>query len=642
LGCYGNKGIQTPNIDALAKEGVLFENAYSVQPVTLPSHSSIHTGKYPFRHGVRDNNIYKLGDEHVTLAEVMAQQGYLTCAFVGSYILDHKFGLSQGFHFYNDKFIKPKQKGRLPVDRRASEVTMLATEWLEATKGELKARPFFLWLHYYDPHADYAPPEPYRSAYPDPYNGEIAYTDDWLGYFFDELRKRDLWKDTLVVLVADHGESLGEHDEQTHGMFIYSATTHVPMIIRYSGKLPAGARVEERVSQVDILPTVLGLLGFPIPEGVDGIPLLSLMTRGRADPNRPVYSEVFIPRGFGWSDLKGVRRNDWFYVSAPTPELYQQESEGKALKSLLDSHAAKAEEMSGVLHELLKKAGEAKSTKTEVSDEMAARLRALGYFVGAEERDEGAEPRQRPDPKEKIDLFNLYQRASSLTAAGATAQGTALLRQLVEADPESNRFEMELAQTLIEQGEIAEAEIHLGNIIERTPEDARAHFMLGLCYLGWGKPGPALKKLVEVTKIDPNHFQAHFQIGVLRIGQKQWKEAKAALGKALELKPNEPNTLNNLGYIAIKGEGDIEAGIALIEKALKAAPENPSVMTSLGSAYATAKQYDKAKAHLEAALEKVPDHLGIIQELMKVYRAMGDKAGVNRLKERMAAMRGPS
>ncbi|MBN2715667.1 MAG: sulfatase, partial [Deltaproteobacteria bacterium] len=270
LGCYGHKGIQTPNIDGLAREGVLFEEAFSVQPVTLPAHCSIFTGIYPFRHGVRDNNIYQLSRENETLAELLSSRGYLTTAFVASYILNHRFGLDQGFRYYNDRFVKPKQKGRLPVDRQASEVSFLATEWLREMGGELKTQPFFLWLHYYDPHADYSPPHPWNTAYGDPYDGEIAYMDDWLGYLFDELKKAGKWDNTMVVLVGDHGEGLGEHSENTHGMFIYRSTTHVPLIIRCPGRAHGGRRVTSRVSQVDILPTVMKALGHEPPKNIDG------------------------------------------------------------------------------------------------------------------------------------------------------------------------------------------------------------------------------------------------------------------------------------------------------------------------------------------------------------------------------------
>ena len=179
--CYGYDKIKTPNIDAIAGEGVLFEEAFSVQPVTLPSHCSIFTGKYPYQHGVRDNNIYRLADDNLTLAEVLQQKNYLTTAFLASYILHKRFGLHQGFDFYNDRFINPRQKGRLPVERRASEISFLASEWLDVVSHELEKRPFFLWLHYYDPHATYDPPHPYKTAYPDQYDGEIAYMDDWIG-----------------------------------------------------------------------------------------------------------------------------------------------------------------------------------------------------------------------------------------------------------------------------------------------------------------------------------------------------------------------------------------------------------------------------------------------------------------------------
>ena len=280
------------------------------------------------------------------------------------------------------------------MDRRASEVSLLAADWLEEVDDDLENRPFFLWLHYYDPHADYDPPHPYKTAYPNPYDGEIAYMDDWIGYFFDELKKRGKWDNTIVVVVADHGEGLGDYGERTHGMFIYRPTTHVPLIVRYPDKLPSGARVAQRVSTVDITPTILGILGIESDVDFDGRNLGPLIDKTASFPNRSIYSEVFIPRSFNWSELKGIRKGDRFYIEGPRPELKPLLPGKNETGDLVESEPERVAEMKDLLAEILAEAKPAKIEKVTIDDNMVERLQALGYFVGGGQ-DEPAGSRRR-------------------------------------------------------------------------------------------------------------------------------------------------------------------------------------------------------------------------------------------------------
>ena len=635
IGCYGYDRIQTPNIDAMAREGILFEEAFSVQPVTLPSHCSIFTGTYPFHHGVRDNNIYKLADENLTMAEILKQRGYLTTAFLASYILHGRFGLYQGFSFYNDRFIQPRQKGRLPVERRASEVSFLASEWLDVIKEDLEKKPFFLWLHYYDPHAGYDPPHPYKTAYSNPYDGEIAYMDDWIGYFFDELKKKGLWENTIVVLVADHGESLGHHKEKTHGIFIYRQTTHVPLIIRYPKTLSPGTRIKERVSTVDILPTLLDLLNIKVEAKMDGVSLLSLIKGTRKQPDRAIYSEAFIPKSFNWSELKGIRKGKWFYIEAPHPELYNIDAKVEISENLIEKHPQTAADLQNRLLAMLADTDSAKVEHVVADEEMVRRLQALGYFVGGgeyAEKDEAAGP--RPDPKDKVKFFNLYQRANSLIAREAYEPGALLLETIVEQDPGNHRFRMELGNAYIELERFQDAEKQFKHILSYRSQDPRLHYLLGLCYENWGKTEMALKAYREAVALNPNHFLAHFHRGLIQIKAGKWDAAERAFMEARRLKPRDPTTLNNLGYIAIKGRNDFEGGINLIRQALKRNPGNPTILGSLGSAYANAGDYEKASEHLNAALALVPDDPRFIKLLKDVYRATGELEQLSQLEKR--------
>ncbi|PXF56991.1 MAG: hypothetical protein C4B58_11350 [Deltaproteobacteria bacterium] len=633
LGCYGYDKIQTPHIDAAAKEGVLFEEAFSVQPVTLPSHCSIFTGKYPFSHGVRDNNIYRLAEENLTLAEILKERDYVTAAFISSYILDRQFGLTQGFHFYNDRFLKPKQKGRLPIDRRAAEVSILACKWLDTFKEKKDERPFFLWLHYYDPHADYDPPSPYKEAYPNPYDGEIAYMDDWIGYVFDDLKLKDLWDNTIVVLVADHGESLGEYGEQTHGIFIYRPTTNVPLIIKYPEKLPQGVRSKERVSTIDIMPTVLDLLGIKAEEKFDGQSLISLIKDKRGINERAVYSEAFIPKGFNWSELKGIRKGKWCFIEAPRPELYQIEPGEKELESLIGKYPQQAEEIKSLLYAMLTETQQAKTEQVAVNEEMIERLKGLGYFVGGGQGGEEITTSQQ-DPKDMIKLFALYQRANGLVENESYGQAVALFEKIMEQDPDNPRFLMESADININLNKFKEAEKHLKHAVSIKGKDPRCHYLLGLCYENWDKTDMAIKEYKEAIALNHNHFLAYFHLGLIYTNTGQWEKAEHAFLETRRIKPDDVSTLNNLGYIAIKGKNDFQTGIDLIKQALKITPQNQTLLSSLGWAYYNVKDYKNAVTYLEAALALEPDNRMFIQQLKAIYKALGDKERLKQLEKR--------
>lgn len=619
LACYGYAKIQTPRIDSLAAEGVLFEEAFSVQPVTLPSHSSILTGKYPFHTGVRDNNIYKLSEQNTTLAEILHDNGYLTTAFIGSYILSNEFGLAQGFDFYNDKFIKPKQKGMLPVDRRASEISFLADEWLTATENVTREVPFFLWLHYYDPHADYDPPHPYKMAYANPYDGEIAYTDDWIGFFFDSLKSRGLWDNTLIILTADHGESLGEFGEMTHGMFIYRPTTHVPLIMRWPGLLPEGKRIADRVTSVDIVPTVLDLLGIPAEVPFDGTSLTDVIRGKPAERDRLIYSETFIPRGFNWSELKGVRKGDWFFIEAPNPELYKIGKNDPETDNLYGRDTQTAGGMESELLSMMSTEDRGIEEHVVVDDEMTRKLQALGYFVAEETVKTVSEKEpSRPDPKEMIHYFNLYQRATSLISQGETETGVDLMKKVVEKDPDNPRFLVDLSSAMIDLQEYEDAEKHLKRAIELNDGNQQAHYLLGSIFREQGRTQEALAAWQKVISLNPKHYMAIFQTGMIRIESREWDQAVAAFEKCLLLRSDDPMVLNNLGYIEIIGKQNMNEGIRYIRKALEKNPDNPDILFSLGTALKKTGNYREASDCLERALVIVPDEARYQQELQSI------------------------
>ena len=347
LSSYGFRGIRTPNIDGVAAEGVLFEQATATAPMTLPSHASIFTGLIPPHHGVRDNGGFFLDPSKVTLAERMKQAGYATGAFVGAWVLDSRWGLDQGFDTYSDHFDLSKYKvvNLGTVQKKGDEVMDLALPWLES----VKQKPFFAWVHLYDPHTPYEPPEPFASRHKgQPYLGEVAYTDQVVGRLVSWLKTAGVWDHTVLVLTADHGESLGEHAEKTHTFFIYDATVHVPFIVR----TPWGdrGRSQAQVATVDLMPTVLDLVGLPPEEGIDGRSLARLVLDPGADAGGRAYSETYFTRfHYGWQHLRALRDGTWKYIDAPKPELYAIREDPGETKNVFKAYSLRAEDLRLVL-----------------------------------------------------------------------------------------------------------------------------------------------------------------------------------------------------------------------------------------------------------------------------------------------------
>src|SRR2546427_3881307 len=379
LGCYGDKQIRTPNIDALAADGTRFERAYTAVPVTLPSHTVIFTGTYPTLSGVHDFAANKLSPTQATLASVLKDNGYTTGAVIGSAVLDSRFGLNHGFDFYYDHFdFNRLQESNLDEMERPGDIVADVTlDWL--SKNYQKK--FFLWMHLYDPHYPYRPPAPYSEEYRDrPYDGEIAFADAQVGRLIEFLKDNGLYQNTVIVLSGDHGESLGEHGEKTHGFFIYNVTMHVPLIIHLPGN-PATQTVADPVSLVDLMPTVLAATGLDIPSQVQGRSLLSALRGEKIDRDRTLYGETFLPRlHFNWSELRGAENAKYHFIDAPRPELYDLTKDPGEVRNLFPEKKAVAEEMRAKLAGLIREdsAGKQLADKTGLDPALMARLKALG------------------------------------------------------------------------------------------------------------------------------------------------------------------------------------------------------------------------------------------------------------------------
>src|SRR6266446_259430 len=436
LGCYGDKQIGTPNIDALAADSSRFERAYTAVPVTLPSHTAIFTGTYPIYSGMHDFAANKLNPTQATLASVLKENGYTTGAVIGSAVLDSRFGLNHGFDFYYDHFdFNRLQESNLDEMERPGDIVADVTlDWL--SKNYQKK--FFLWMHLYDPHYPYRPPAPYSEEYRDrPYDGEIAFADAQVGRLLEFLKNKGLYQSTLIVLSGDHGESLGEHGEKTHGFFIYNATLHVPLIIHLAGGVHART-VANLVNLADLMPTVLAALNIQIPAQVQGQSLLPLMSPKKEDNARSLYAETFLPRlHFNWSELRGVETETYHFIDAPKPELYDLRKDPGETHNLYADRKAVAEEMRARLTALIRQysAGQELAEKTGLDPALMERLKSLGYagFSG------GGSPtitdRALPDPKDRIQVYELISDAIAESQHGDYTDSTEKLNLALKTEP---------------------------------------------------------------------------------------------------------------------------------------------------------------------------------------------------------------
>lgn len=457
LGCYGDARAATETLDRLASEGVRFTAAISAAPLTLPSHACLLTGMDPWRLGVRHNGIYSLAPRFVSLAERLADAGFETAAIVAGYPLSDFSGLDQGFAIYDDAI--PLESGEVyhNPERRAQEVTDAAIAWLESRPDP--ARPFLLFVHYYDPHAPYEPPARYRGGSSDAvdewdaYRGEVAYVDDQIERLLGILGRDAVLDDTLVIVTSDHGEGLMEHGEPTHGVFLYDEVLRVPLILRYPPALPAGAEIDAVVGLVDVTPTILDALGLPPDPDADGRSLWGLATGSDAQSRGEVFSETQYPRlEHGWAPLRAIRTQEWKYIDAPAPELYALQDDRGESTNVLASNEPTAGRLRTSLEDAFRSATEGEAAEVTAQD--LERLQALGYLQSAD----GADEATGPDPKTMIALDAALQRASAEIAAGRFREAEARLIDVVAGDPGNVAALSRLGDVRVVQKDFAGAE----------------------------------------------------------------------------------------------------------------------------------------------------------------------------------------
>ena len=639
LGCYGFAGIETPNIDGLAAEGVLFEHATATVPLTFPSHSSIFTGLVPPHHGVRDNGGFFLDDANVTLAERLHQAGYTTGAFIGAWVLEAKWGLAQGFDEYSDRFDLSKYKvvSLGTVQKPGDEVMDGALAWLE----KVGSRKFFAWVHLYDPHTPYEPPEPFASRYKNqPYLGEIAYADKVVGRLLTWLRDRRLLDQTLVVLTGDHGESLGDHGESTHAYFIYDATTHVPLIVR----TPWGVRGRrsQQASGVDIMPTVLDLLGLPPQDGLDGRSLALALLAPETSADTLAYSETYFPRyHFGWQHLRGVRSLRYKYIDAPQPELYDLQQDPGETNNIYKAFSRRAEELRLRMDAMTKEGAAAAPERRSLDPDTLQRLAALGYVGNVIDLDPKA---VLPDPKEKLPLFALMNTAKRLAQEEDRLEdGVAKMREVIARDPNIMDAHLTLGNWLVRlrRGDEAIAafkaaltlkpddDIALGNLarilrargrtrdalealevfraaLRVNPKNPQAWYQLATLYLDLGRMGDAETSFKETLAANPKMGAAWSGLGAIAFERGQIETAEEQVRKGLELEPRLRTGLYNLARIR-EARGDVAGAERLYREELQTYADNGRARFNLAQLHRTTGDRARYLTELRDCVLKAPE-----------------------------------
>jgi choline-sulfatase len=561
LGAYGHAAARTPNLDALAAAGVRFDDATAPAPITGPSHAAILTGIHPGRLRVRDNATTPLPAGAETIAEILAARGYATGGFVGAFILDRPYGFAQGFDTF-DGFTRVDSGSEANAERQASAVVDAAVGWLAALGGD---RPFFGWVHLYDAHVDYNPPAPFAQDY----DGEIAFVDQQVGRLVGALRSRGALDDTLIVVIGDHGESLGEHGEDEHGVFLYDAVLRVPFIVA-----GPGARrdlvVGEQVRALDVAPTILDALGASAPAGLDGVSLARIMRGGTREDVPPSYSESHYPQlHYGWSELRAVRADGWKAIDAPRPELYNLRDDPKEQRNLYESQRALADRMIAEAGRLAREFERAEAVPARQPDrETLDRLRSLGY-VGTSA---ALRPGERgPDPKDRIaerrEFSALMSAAIGALRAGRPGQAVPKLQRLIEIN---------------------------GRAYD-------VHQFLGEAYERLGRPDEALGEYESAALLNPAAVTPIVAAAEVELKRGNVARATRKLDDAVKLAPQAYEVLVLTGRIRAL-EGGLDAALAAYERAAVVNPSNPRARTEIVGLATRVGRWDVAERHLRHLL----------------------------------------
>jgi arylsulfatase A-like enzyme/thioredoxin-like negative regulator of GroEL len=599
LGCYGFEAARTPHIDRLSAEGVRVEHAIAATPTTLPSHSTIFTGLYPPAHGVRDNGRYRLPDEVETLAERFKSAGYRTQAFVSAMVLHRRYNLSQGFDGYDDELHREGEPVMFMIQERSGErTTDRVLKWLETALAPPKDRPpFFLWVHLFDPHQPYAPPEVDAKASPTLYDGEIASADRQVGRLLGELRKRGVLNDTIVAFTSDHGESLGEHGEATHALFIYESTVRVPLIFRYPRELPARKTYEGSVRSVDVMPTILGLAKLPLND-TQGVDLSAALAGAAEAPSLAPYSESLHGQlEFAMAPLFGIRSDEWSYIRAPRAELYNRAQDPAETENLLEARKSQAGKLDELVAEVLEdsKRFGLVAAANPLDDETAAMLKALGYMA---ESDAPA-GLEGMDPKDGVRAFD----------------------------------EIDRARVLAHKGDYAGAKKVLEALLEWVPKNASVRNLLALCEFRMNNPDAAKQLYLESLMHEPRQPEVLRQLGRIELADRNAPAARERFLQSLKVDPADVEAMILVAHLDLR-DGRLEEAKRWYERAIETDPSYPDAYLQYGDFYFRQRDFEQAKRWYDKALEAQPESFAAVLQAGTSALRLGDPVAAERYFQR--------
>jgi len=624
LGCYGHPVVKTPNIDALAREGVLFRQCMTAAPITLPSHASIMTSTYPFVHRARMNGRYLADKGNVTIAEVLREAGYTTGAEIGAYVLDAIWGIDQGFDHYRSE-TTPEQRGerfeRLATleSEPADAVCNRAVEWLDTHASE----DFFLWVHFFDPHQPWTAPERFSAPYADPrfgpYLGEISFVDEQIGRLVNELRRLGVADRTLIVLTADHGEGLYQHKEISHVYYVYDSTMHVPLIFWCPSRIPRGREIDCQVRTVDITPTLLAFLGLEPKPDAQGVSLLPLLSDEKDDLHLVAFGEsVEAHNTYGYARLRTLRTDGWKYIHAPKPELYDIRNDPGEMVNLVGRHREHVATLRGTMERLI-----AESLAYVVSEEQvgaldataAEKLAALGYVGGYAPQDSTKSELELfsrfegDDPKDHIDSWAEFQVARAWMTAKQPDKAEAILQKLIAAEPSSPAFRERYAVLLREAGRYNESVQQYQALLELQPGNAAAHFQVGTLYGELNQLDTCLDHLLLAVAAMPEYPEAHTKLGLGLALQGKLKEAESHFKTALTLDPTDSQARMGMASLMHR-DGRYAEAVQMLREGLRYRPEATALANDLAWRLATlpsAELRDGAEAVriAESAIERL-------------------------------------
>jgi choline-sulfatase len=594
LGCYGYSAAETPNLDRLARSGAIFETAISQAPLTPPSHASMFTATYPPVHKVRDTGGFILQPESTTLAEVLQQQGWDTGAFVGSSVLNKSFGLAQGFAVYDDEMPKP-DASRMAAEhpeRRAGEVVDRAIKWLGSRSG----KPFFLWVHVFDPHAPYDPPAPFKA-----YDGEVAYTDQQLGRLFDSIAAKSSLDNTLVAVLSDHGESLSDHGEFTHGVFLYDSTLRIAFMLAGPG-VPKNLRVKQQARTIDLAPTLFALMGVTTPESMQGTSLTPVL-RGQQVRADFSYSETLFPKiNMGWSELRAIRTDRWKYIRAPKPELYDIVSDPGESTNVITSHPAEVQELEAKLNSVVKGSGKESVSTAMVDRGTGDRLRSLGYLGGGSPRNYELTGKGI-DPKDRLQVVRLLQFDLAPESRLPAAERTARLQRAVVLDPTNPTIYFHLGEEYARTGRDEDAVKLYRNGIQNGVRTAWLYSRLGRLYLQRGNQAEAIAAYERAAQLNPSDAESLSDLGLVYLETGRTGDAERVFKWAVAAGSDYALAHNGLGLVSIQKK-DLPAARGHFERAVQLDPDLLEAQLNLGRIYKMLGDNTRARARFEAFLAK--------------------------------------